>query len=122
MEKNIAQEKAIQMIEGQVLLISCPGSGKTTTMIRRIKAMIDAGIDSSGIVMVTFTDAAAAEMRERFFNQYGTCGATFCTIHSLCLSILSGASDTPLRVIKAYEQMNLLYDCLKSVRIPAGTA
>lgn len=122
MEKNIAQEKAIKTIDGQVLLISCPGSGKTTTMIRRIKAMIDAGIDSSSIVMVTFTDAAATEMRERFFSQYGTCGATFSTIHSLCLRILSGASDVPVRVMRAHEQLSLLYDCLRTVRIPAGTA
>lgn len=121
MEKNIAQEKAIQTIEGQVLLISCPGSGKTTTMIRRIKAMIDAGIDSSHIVMVTFTDAAATEMRERFLKQYGACNATFCTIHSLCLKILSAACDTQLRIINEHEQYSLLYDCMKSVRIPAGT-
>lgn len=122
MEKNIAQERAIQTIEGQVLLISCPGSGKTTTMIRRIKAMIDAGIDSSNNVMVTFTDAATVEMRERFITQYGKCNATFSTIHALCLRILSGASDMPLRVMKPHEQMNLLYSCLRSVRIPAGTA
>lgn len=122
MEKNIAQERAIQTIEGQVLLISCPGSGKTTTMIRRIKAMIDAGIDASKIIMVTFTDAAALEMRERFFTQYGKCNATFSTIHALCLRILSGASDMPLRVMKPHEQMNLLYSCLRSARIPAGTA
>lgn len=91
-------------------------------MIRRIKAMIDAGIDSSTIVMVTFTDAAAVEMRERFISQYGKCNTTFSTIHSLCLRILSGASDIPLRVIKPHEQMNLLYSCLRSVRLPAGTA
>lgn len=91
-------------------------------MIRRIKAMIDAGIDSSSIVMVTFTDAAAVEMKERFFSQYGACGATLCTIHALCLRILSNASDAPFRIIQAHEQLNLLHDCLKSVRIPAGTA
>lgn len=121
-EKNIAQERAIKTIEGQVLLISCPGSGKTTTMIRRIKAMIDTGIDSSSIVMVTFTDAAASEMRGRFVSQYGACGATFCTIHSLCLSILSSASNKPLRIMQTHEQLNLLYGCLKSAHIPAGSA
>lgn len=91
-------------------------------MIRRIKAMIDAGIDSSSIVMVTFTNAAAAGMREHFFSQYGVCSATFCTIHSLSLRILSDASYMPLRIMQAHEQLNLLYDCLKSVCIPAGSA
>lgn len=44
MEKNSSQDEAIRTHEGQVLLISCPGSGKTTTMIRRIHSMIESGI------------------------------------------------------------------------------
>lgn len=118
MEKNIAQEEAIRTHHGQVLLISCPGSGKTTTMIRRIKAMIDAGIPASTIVMVTFTDAAANEMRARFQKQYGECGATFCTIHSLCFKILTSCTDAPLKIIAADEQFYKIKTCMKQVRIP----
>ena len=118
MEKNIAQEEAIQTHHGQVLLISCPGSGKTTTMIRRIKAMIDAGISASTIVMVTFTDAAANEMRARFQKQYGECSATFCTIHSLCLRILTSCTDVPLKIIAADEQFYKIKMCMKQARIP----
>lgn len=40
-KKNNAQEKAIQTISGQLILVACPGAGKTTTLLRRIKnAMI----------------------------------------------------------------------------------
>ncbi len=42
MEKNSAQDEAIRTHKGQVLLIDCPGSGKTTTMIRRIHSMTEA--------------------------------------------------------------------------------
>ena len=87
-QKNTAQEEAIQTIYGQILLVSCPGSGKTTTMLRRIHHMINQGIDPASILMVTFTEAAAREMRKRFADSYGNFPVTFCTIHSLCLRII----------------------------------
>lgn len=89
-KENKSQEKAIQTINGPVIIISCPGSGKTTTLLRRIKSMVDSGIKETNILMVTFTKAAATEMDTRYKNVYGsnTGGITFCTIHSLCLGIL----------------------------------
>ena len=42
-----------------MLIISCPGSGKTTTLLRRIRNMIRRGARPSEILMVTFTNAAA---------------------------------------------------------------
>ena len=44
MKKNIEQEKAIAQLEGPVIVISCPGSGKTTTLLRRINHMLEVGI------------------------------------------------------------------------------
>lgn len=86
---NKAQEKVIKTIEGQLIVIACPGSGKTTTLVRRIHHMVeDCGIDSSHILMITFTNAAAKEMKERYEKMYGQDEVTFCTIHSLCLAIL----------------------------------
>lgn len=89
MQKNEAQEEAIQTIDGQLIVIACPGSGKTTTMVRRIHHMTaDCKIPSEHILMITFTAAAAKEMKERYQKQYGVDQTTFCTIHSLCLAIL----------------------------------
>lgn len=87
-KENKAQEKAINTIYGPVIIISCPGSGKTTTLLRRIRNMVENGIDETNILMVTFTKAAA-EMNTRYKSIYGeSSGVTFCTIHSLCLGIL----------------------------------
>lgn len=56
MKKNIEQEKAIAQLEGPVILISCPGSGKTTTLLRRINHMLEVGIPPKKILMITFTN------------------------------------------------------------------
>lgn len=56
MKKNIEQEKAIAQLEGPVILISCPGSGKTTTLLRRINHMLEVGIPPEKILMITFTN------------------------------------------------------------------
>lgn len=88
MKPNKEQEKAINTIQGPVILVSCPGSGKTTTLLRRILHMIETGISPSQILMITFTKAAAAEMQKKYGNLSGPAGVTFSTIHSLCLRIL----------------------------------
>ncbi len=103
MQKNMAQEEAIQAVYGQILLVSCPGSGKTTTMLRRIRHMISQGIDPSSILMVTFTEAAAKEMRKRFAKSYGDAPVNFCTIHSLCVRIMYSAGMDGFHIMDASE-------------------
>ena len=90
MEKNISQDKIVNTCEGQCLVVASPGSGKTTVLLKRIDHLInDCNIPDNEILMVTFTTAAAKEMRTRYAKQYGKSEVTFCTIHSLCLSILT---------------------------------
>lgn len=103
LQKNTAQEEAIQAVCGPVLLVSCPGSGKTTTMLRRIQYMIGQGIAPSSILMVTFTEAAAKEMKRRFADSYGDAPVTFCTIHSLCVRIMYGAGMSGFHIMDASE-------------------
>lgn len=89
MEKNSAQDEVIQKIEGQLIVVACPGSGKTTTLLRRIDHMVHGkGIAPEHIMMITFTSAAAKEMRTRYERDYEKNDVTFCTIHSLCMAIL----------------------------------
>lgn len=56
---NEEQQKAIETIKGQLILVACPGSGKTTTLLGRIHEMIQQGVPAENILMVTFTTAAA---------------------------------------------------------------
>ena len=86
---NKEQEEAIATTEGRVILISCPGSGKTTTLIRRIHSIIESGANPKRILMVTFANSAAKDMDARYKKMYGkNPGITFATIHSLCFNIL----------------------------------
>lgn len=70
MLKNEAQEEIINTIDGQLIVVACPGSGKTTTLVRRIDHMVKTGIDPRTIIMMTFSKAAAKEMKERYTKQF----------------------------------------------------
>ncbi len=66
MKPNPKQQQAIDKIEGPLLIIAWAGSGKTATLTARVENMIrNKNIAPSSILMVTFTNKAALEMRER---------------------------------------------------------
>lgn len=86
---NKAQEEVINSVNGPMLVISCPGSGKTTTLIRRIYHMTEIGINPEKILMVTFTKEAAKEMASKYLKLFKVASASyFMTIHALCWQIL----------------------------------
>ena len=67
MKLNDSQREAVQTVHGPLLAIAGPGSGKTTVIAERIKYMIlEAGVNPSNILVITFTRAAAKEMEDRF--------------------------------------------------------
>ena len=87
---NDQQLKAAMHIHGPLLILAGAGSGKTGTMTHRIAYMIkEGGIDPYNILAVTFTNKAAAEMRERVEALVGKKpGMWIQTFHSACLRIL----------------------------------
>lgn len=81
------QMEAVNAVDGQILVVSCPGSGKTTTLIARIKHMIECGINPASMLNITFTKAAAEEMANRFAAENGA-AVKFNTIHAFCFNLL----------------------------------
>ncbi|SHI86392.1 DNA helicase-2 / ATP-dependent DNA helicase PcrA [Clostridium cavendishii DSM 21758] len=73
------------------LVIAPPGSGKTTVIINRVKYLIDVlGINEANIIVITFTKAAAQNMKERYVKGNNSSSIPFFgTFHGLCYKILS---------------------------------
>ncbi|MHC4751864.1 MAG: UvrD-helicase domain-containing protein, partial [Planctomycetota bacterium] len=87
-----SQRKAVFHIEGPLLVLAGPGSGKTRVITYRIAALIDSGIQPYNICAITFTNKAAEEMRQRAVA-LACAGAHISTFHSLCVRILRRYAD-----------------------------
>jgi superfamily I DNA/RNA helicase len=89
-ELNPEQQAAALATDGPVLILAGAGSGKTRTLVYRIVHLLRKGIDPRRILAVTFTNRAAAEMRERVTHVIGrdARGLTLSTFHSLGARIL----------------------------------
>lgn len=88
---NREQEEAITHKGGPLMVLAGPGSGKTLVITYRVKWLIEnAGVHPSNILVITFTRAAAEEMKKRFFMFDGMANTpvTFGTFHSVFFMIL----------------------------------
>ncbi|PUB13988.1 ATP-dependent helicase [Paenisporosarcina sp. OV554] len=88
---NKVQQKAVLQTQGPLLLLACPGSGKTTTLIMRIGYLIEEiGIAPNRIKAITFSRASANDMKSRYEQFFPSLGQVdFSTIHSLAFSVAS---------------------------------
>lgn len=89
-----AQLEAIHHVDGPMMVLAGPGSGKTTVITHRTKYLIEeCGINPSNILVITFTRAAAREMQERFEKLTGgsSTRVSFGTFHSVFFTILKHA-------------------------------
>src|SRR6187431_2031526 len=97
---NPEQRAAVRYTDGPLLVLAGAGSGKTRVITAKIAHLIESGVAPKHIAAITFTNRAAAEMKERAekllgntaasakSNTAGEPGLTVCTFHSLGNRIL----------------------------------
>lgn len=115
MSLSEAQTRAVAHAEGPCICLAGPGSGKTTVITQRVKYLIEKrGVSPSGILVITFTKAAAIEMKERFGRLMGGkyLPVTFGTFHAVFFGILKNAYHYTAANILREEQK---YQFLKEI-------
>ena len=86
---NKFQYEAVMHEKGPALLLAGAGTGKTRTLIYRVAHLIESGVSPESILLLTFTNKAANEMKERAEKMLKEkCGITACTYHSFCVKML----------------------------------
>jgi len=83
-----SQRKAVFHVDGPLLVLAGPGSGKTRVITTRIAALINSGVRPYNICAITFTNKAAEEMVRRLAAFGAARGVHISTFHSLCVRIL----------------------------------
>lgn len=94
MNFNESQQKAIRHMDGPMLVLAGPGSGKTAVITQRtINLISEGGVNPSNILVITFTRAAAQEMKQRFLSAAGEDKrqVTFGTFHAIFFMVLKYA-------------------------------
>jgi ATP-dependent DNA helicase Rep len=87
---NLAQQEAVNYLRGPCLVLAGAGSGKTRVITHKIGRLIQAGLPPEQVAAITFTNKAAAEMRERAKSLIGKSaqGVLICTFHALGVRLL----------------------------------
>lgn len=122
---NPAQQAAVQLVEGPILIIAGPGSGKTRVLTHRIAHLIrGAGVDPYRICAVTFTNKAAKEMKSRL---EALCGdeakrITVGTFHALGVRMLRQdiehlGYDRDFAIYDDEDQVGLVKQALKELNL-----
>ncbi|MBD3868498.1 MAG: UvrD-helicase domain-containing protein [Acidobacteria bacterium] len=127
---NPAQQEAVTHQEGPLLVLAGAGSGKTGVITHRIAWLVsDLGVPPWNITAVTFTNKAAAEMRERVEKMMGgdLGGARIGTFHSMCLRILRQDGEriglkSGFNIYDATDQVSLVRKLLKDEELDEGSA
>lgn len=120
MQFNNSQLKAVKHKSGPMLVIAGPGSGKTTVLTARIRNLIEEySVNPANILVITFTKAAANEMKSRFNNMMGrSTNVTFGTFHAVFFMILRAAYNYSVdSIIKEDVRQNIIKQAMERSRL-----
>ena len=122
---NPHQREAVQQVDGALLILAGAGSGKTRTLTHRVAWLIrERGVPPWQILAVTFTNKAAAEMKERLERLLGTEDLPWVsTFHAACVRILRReiaalGYSTDFTIYDDQDQERLLREILRELEIP----
>lgn len=113
------QKEIIQTTEKEVVVIASAGSGKTAVLTERVKYLLENGADPKKTVVITFTNAAAEEMKERIGDKIKDCFIG--TIHSYANYILNCSGYDTSKQLKnekfdeLFEMVKMHPDCIREV-------
>lgn len=126
-----SQTEAIQHRAENLQLIACAGSGKTEVVARRVAHLLKKGMVPANIVAFTFTDKAAAELKERIVTRcreelgevHGLAEMFVGTIHAFCLDLLKAGVPEYLKygVLNEVQQTLLIDRNSKQSGLTAST-
>ena len=115
---NLAQQEAVNYLHGPCLVLAGAGSGKTRVITHKIARLIQTGMDPKRIAAITFTNKAAAEMRERAKALVGRPARdlVICTFHALGVRMMrqDGAAlglKPQFSILDSDDVTSILKDC-----------
>ena len=121
MQMNEAQQSAVLHRDGPMLVIAGPGSGKTLVITERIKYLIEqCQVPAGQLLVITFTKAAAGEMKERFLanNKSTRTGVSFGTFHAVFFTILKHAYHlTAANIIREEIKYQYMKDIVHQMKL-----
>lgn len=120
---NQKQLECIENINGKYLVLAGPGTGKTFTIIKRIKNMIEKNVKPERILCLTFTDAAASEMKKRIEKEMNVISSDIAiyTYHSFCSDIISDNLDkfelpNNFKIVSDAISKALIKECIDEIK------
>lgn len=119
MQITKSQSQAITHQKGPAMVLAGPGSGKTLVITNRTRYLIEScNVNPGEILVITFTKAAAVEMKERFSRMSNARGVTFGTFHAVFFGILKHAYHyTAANILREEQKYRILSELVHEMHL-----